>query len=162
MYKRQIKRCDNIIEKIKDRTEKCNRYAGKLNENKDDQVIDDKVSECVSVNDNYNDMTNNNGDIIENVVSESCILNNGSDDEILLGVEVSEEEVVNEFERVCEVRLGEQEGQRANFPCGISGVRTPHVVNEDKGSSRCYMGDMVCLKVVPVSYTHLDVYKRQA
>ena len=41
------------------------------------------------------------------------------------------------------MRLGENEGQRANFPCVVSGVRTPHVVYEDKGSSRGYVGDMV-------------------
>ena len=41
------------------------------------------------------------------------------------------------------MRLGEHERQRANFPCGISGVRTPHVVFEDKGSSRGYVGDTV-------------------
>ena len=69
-------------------------------------------------------MINNNGDIIKNVVSESYILNNGSDGEILVGVDVSEEDVVNEFERECEVRLGEWKGQRANFPHGLSGVKT--------------------------------------
>ena len=91
----------------------------------------------VSVSDNYNnDMTNNNGDIVENVVLESKILNNGSDDEILVGVEVSGEVVVDEFERECGVRLGEYEMQRVNFPCGLSGARTRHVVFDDKDSFR--------------------------
>ena len=43
--------------------------------------------------------------------------------------------MVDESERECDERLG---WQRANFPRGLSGVRAP-----------------------PVSYTHLDVYKRQ-
>ena len=108
--------CDNIIEKMKDRTEKWKRDAGKCNEDKDDQVIDTKI-DIVSESNNYN-MTNNNDNIIKNVVPESNILNS-SGDEILVGVEICREGVVDEFERECEVRLG------------------------------------------AVSYTHLDVYKRQ-
>ena len=60
----------DTVNDIKKRAEKRKRGTDKLNENKEsklNQVIDDKVSDGVSVNDNYNDMTNNNGDIIENV-----------------------------------------------------------------------------------------------
>ena len=93
-----IKCCDNIIEKMKDRK----RDTGKLNYNKEsklNQVRDDKVSDGVSVIDNYNDMTHNNGDVSKNVV-ESKIMNNDSDDEVLVGVEVSGElVVVEEIER---------------------------------------------------------------
>ena len=53
--------------------------------------------------------------------------------------------VVNEIESVCEERLGEYGGQRANFPCSIRG-QTPHVFYEDKGSSNGYVGDMVSPK----------------
>ena len=79
--------CD-IIQKMKERKEKWKRDTGNFNENKDYQIIDDKVSDSDSESNNDNDMRNNNGDIIENVVSERCILNNGSDDESLMGVEV--------------------------------------------------------------------------
>ena len=50
------------------------------------------------------------------------------------------------IEREREERLGEYGGQRANFPCGISGVKTPHVFYEDEGSSSGYVGDMVSPK----------------
>ena len=129
---------DAIGNDIKKRTEKWKRGAGKCNENKDDQVVDTKVG-GVSESNNYHNMINNNDDIVEKVVLESKILNNGSDDEIVVGVEVSGEVAVDDIERECEVRLGEHEWQRANFPCGLSGVRTPHVVFEDKGSSRGVM-----------------------
>ena len=96
-----------------------------------DRVIENKVSDSDSENnnDNYNsDMINNNGDVIKNVVSESEVLNNDSDDEVLMGVQISYEVVVvDEIGRECDERLGEYVGQRANFPCGISGVKTPHV-----------------------------------
>ena len=67
---------------------------------------------------------------------------------VLVEVEFNNEVLasVDEIERECEERLG---WQRANFPRGLSGVRAPHVVFEDKGSSRGCVGDMV------------DVYKRQ-
>ena len=90
--------CDDIIRKMKKRTEKWKRDTGKFNKNKDDQVIDD-----VSISGNYNnDMTNNNGDIIESVVLKGSILNNGSsDDEVLVGVEVSDEVVVVDESESC-------------------------------------------------------------
>ena len=47
------------------------------------------------------DRTSNNDDVIENVVLESKISTNGSDDEILMGVEVTGEVVVDELEREC-------------------------------------------------------------
>ena len=93
------------------------RDTGECNENKNNQLIDDKVSDGDNNRDNYNDMTSSNGDTIKNVVLESKMLNNGSDEESLKLVEVNGEEiVVDEIERVYE----------------------------------------------DVSYTHLDVYKRQA
>ena len=58
-------------------------------------------------------------------------------------VEVSDEViVVDEIERVCKESLSEYGGQRANFPCGVSGVKTQQVLLEDKGSSRVYVRDM--------------------
>ena len=115
--------------------------------------ISEGIINKVSNNDNYsNKVTSDNndiknGDVIENMVSESDTLNNDSGDESLVGVEISDEVVVvNESEREREERLGEYGGQRANFPCSISGVKTPHVFYEDKGSSRGYVGDMVSPK----------------
>ena len=62
----------------------------------------------------------NNDDVIENGVSEIDTLNNNSDEESLMGVEVRDEVLVaDEIERVCKESLS------------------------------------------AVSYTHLDVYKRQ-
>lgn len=44
------KHCDDIIEKMKDRTEKWKRDADKYNENKDDQVMDTKVGDVSESN----------------------------------------------------------------------------------------------------------------
>ena len=125
-------------------------------------------------------MPSNNGGIIKNVVLESKMLNNGSDDEIIVEIEISDEVVVvDEKERVCEERLSEYTAQRANFPWVINGVKTPHVVYEDKefrdivsqsgpliccdvpGKARKCFNDFVVPFARTVSYTHLDVYKRQ-
>ena len=52
------------------------------------------------------------------------MLNNGSDDEVCM---------YEEWEQ----RLGEYvEVQRANCPSDVNGVKTPHVVYEDKDSSQ--------------------------
>ena len=100
------KKAEGLSNELREPMEKRKRNTDKLNENENEesklnQVIDDKVSDDVSVNDNYNGMTINKGDIIKNVVSESCILNNDSDDESLMGIEVSDEiVVVDEIESV--------------------------------------------------------------
>ena len=55
---------NDIIEKMKEQREEWNRDGDKLNENKEsklNQVMDEKVSEGVTVNGNYNNMANNNG-----------------------------------------------------------------------------------------------------
>ena len=129
-YNEVIESQKQIIEKM----EEWKRDTDKLNENKNDQVIDDKVSDDVNISDN--------GDIIKDVVVESKVMNNGSYEESLMGVEVNDEvTVVNEIERVCEESLDEYVGERANFPCGVSGVKTPQLFYEDKGcllyTSRC-------------------------
>ena len=77
------------------------------------------------------------------MVLEDNSVDIGSDNEILMRVEVNGEEiVVDEIERGCKESLSEYGGQRANFPSGISGVKTPQMVFEDEGSSRIYVGDM--------------------
>ena len=85
-------------------------------------------------------VNNNKDDVVGNGVSESDTLNNSSDDESLKELEVSEEVlVVNEIERVCKESLSEYSRQRANFPYGVSEVKTSQVFYEDEGSSG---GDM--------------------
>ena len=82
-----------IRDRIRERTEKWKRDTGKCNENKNDQVLNTKVG-GVSESNNCHNMINNKDNIIEEVVLESKIMNNGSDDEIIVGVEVSGEVVV--------------------------------------------------------------------
>ena len=71
----------------------------RCNENTNNQGIDDKVSGREN-SDNYNNgITSTSDDVIENGVSESDTLNNDSNDESLMGVEVSGEVIsVNELE----------------------------------------------------------------
>ena len=88
-------------------------------------------------------------------VSGNCLLytSSESDDIEMVGEIVSESERVMgckgvetnvyQLEREYEERLGEYGGQRAIFPCDISGVKTPHVFYEDEGSSSSFVGDMV-------------------
>ena len=53
-----------------------------------------------------------------------------------MGVEVSGKVIsVNDLEREWKESLSEYVGQRANFPYGVCGVKTPQVFNEDEGSS---------------------------
>ena len=94
--------------------------------------------------DNYN-----SDDVSENGVSENDTLNNSSDDENIMGVEVSGEVIsVNELEREWKESLSEYGGQRANFPYGICGVKAPQVFIEDESSS---VGDEVSPKT-PLSF----------
>ena len=69
-----------------------------------------------------------------------CIRDSDSGDEVLVEIEIINEIVVDEIERECDERLG---WQRANFPCCLSGVKTPQVVYEDRVSSRGCVGDAV-------------------
>ena len=129
VWEKQIQ--DNV-NNIRKRKEERKRDTGKCNENTNNQVIDDKVSDGDNTSDNYNGemMTNNNNDdVIENGVSESDTLNNNSDEESLMGVEVRDEVLVaDEIERVCKESLSEYGGETANFPSGVSGVKTPQAL----------------------------------
>ena len=62
--------------------------TGECKENKNNQIVDDKVSKS----DNNHDITSDNGDMIESVVIESGTLNNdsgGSNDDIFTNNSVS-------------------------------------------------------------------------
>ena len=81
------KHCDDIINDMKERNEKWKWDTGKCNESKNNQLIENKVGDSDS--DNYNsDITSNNGDIIKDIVVESKVMNNDSD-EILMRIEVN-------------------------------------------------------------------------
>ena len=50
--------------------------------------------------------------------------------------------VIDESESEGKESLSEYSEQRANFPSGIVGVKTPKLLFEDEGSSRVYVGDV--------------------
>ena len=104
----------------------------------------DKISNVINKSENNSDIISNQDDIGENGVSKNDTLSNSSNDENIVGVEVSSDEgvvSVNEPARGYGESCSGYRGQRANFPRFECGVKAPHVFKEDVSSFRVYLGD---------------------
>ena len=118
MKQQSVKFEDNINKRLNEIDERLMTFKEHVIESVEEQ-IKSKVTQIINnkVSGNYGSEYNNNdiiknGDVIENVVSECDTLNNDSDDESLVGVEISDEVVVvNESEREREEKLDEYGGQ---------------------------------------------------
>ena len=86
--------------------------------------------------DNYNsELTGNNG-VVESGASKNDTVNNISDNENIMGVEVSGVVIsVDELEKKWRDSLRENRVQSVNFPRVICAVKASQVLLEDKSSS---------------------------
>ena len=127
------------LNKLEQSVERMGVHAMKTEKNKTNENCNDKCENMIPEKELINDNNNvenheNNSNVFEELVSETDTvkIKNESTDEL---VECNDNEMlmcIDEVERVWKNNVVEEWGQRANFP------------------------------LIAVSYTHLDVYKRQA
>ena len=123
----------NIDKRINDIDERCN-------------VI---LEQVITVNDNLKSFASKAGNKLENGVSKSDTVDNSSDNESRMRVEVDQGLLVSVYDLEREYRdsLNVDYEQRANFSCGIGEGKASQVLLEDKSSSIVFVEDKRVFKM---------------
>ena len=122
------------------RNVKLSRLEEKLDKRINEIQLENKSREIDRLDRNKDKVSSSGND---DKINKNNSVDVGSNNESLMRVEVHGEViVVDESESGGKESLNEYSEQRANFPSGIVGVKTPKLLFEEEGSSRVYVGDV--------------------